>query len=63
VTGWDVAAWVAVAVLGPGAIIIFAAFLRDVRRLFGRAPDGGAGDAPRGAAPGAGAPPDAAREP
>lgn len=33
-TGWDVVSWIAVAVLGPGALVIFIAFLRDARRLF-----------------------------
>lgn len=61
-TGWDVAAWVAVAVLGPGAVIIFVAFLLDARRLLGRARGGGAGDEPR-AAPGAGPHPDPSPEP
>jgi hypothetical protein len=31
-TIWDVMTWVAIAVLGPGALIIFAAFLRDLIR-------------------------------
>ena len=31
-TGWDVLTWAAVAVLGPGARIIFAAVVRDLLR-------------------------------
>ena len=34
-TVWDVATWVTVLVLGPGAVIVFVAFLRDLRRLLG----------------------------
>ena len=34
-TGWDVVTWIAIAVLGPGALLIFIGFLGDVRRLFG----------------------------
>jgi hypothetical protein len=29
---WDVLTWLAIAVLGPGALIILAAFLRDLRK-------------------------------
>jgi hypothetical protein len=29
---WDVITWLALAVLGPGAVIVFAAFLRDLIR-------------------------------
>jgi hypothetical protein len=32
VTGWDVATWLAIAVLGPGAVVIFTAFVRDLLR-------------------------------
>ena len=40
-TAWDVATWVTVLVLGPGAVIVFVAFLRDLRRLLGAGfPDG-----------------------
>lgn len=35
-TGWDLVTWMAIGVLGPGALVIFIAFLRDVRQLFGR---------------------------
>jgi hypothetical protein len=35
VTGWDLMSWAAVAALGPGALIIFLAFLRDLRALLG----------------------------
>ena len=38
-TAWDVGTWLAARVLGPGAVIVFAAFLRDLRRLLG-APKG-----------------------
>lgn len=34
-TAWDVATWLAVLVLGPGAVIVFVAFLLDLRRLLG----------------------------
>ena len=34
-TAWDVATWVAVLVLGPGAVIVFVAVLRDLRGLLG----------------------------
>ncbi|MGH7277628.1 MAG: hypothetical protein ACREJG_02985 [Candidatus Rokuibacteriota bacterium] len=34
---WDVATWAALVILGPGSIVIFIAFLRDLRRLFPRA--------------------------
>jgi hypothetical protein len=40
---WDATTWATVAVLGPGAIIVFLAFVRDVRRLLrdaGREDDG-----------------------
>lgn len=37
-TAWDVATWLAVLVLGPGAVVVFVAFLRDLRRLLGEAP-------------------------
>lgn len=30
---WDVATWAAVLILGPGGVIVFVAFLRDLRRL------------------------------
>jgi hypothetical protein len=35
---WDLVTWVAVAVLGPGAIVIFAAFVRDLVRPAKREP-------------------------
>lgn len=31
-TGWDLLTWAALLVLGPGALIIFVAFLRDLLR-------------------------------
>jgi hypothetical protein len=31
-TGWDLLTWGAVAVLGPGAVVVFVAFLRDLAR-------------------------------
>ena len=34
-TAWDVATWVAVLVLGPGAVVVFVAVLCDLRRLLG----------------------------
>ena len=33
---YDVASWIAVAVLGPGALVILVAFLRDLRGLLRR---------------------------
>jgi hypothetical protein len=39
VTGWDLATWLAVLLLGPGSVVVFVAFLRDLRRLLG-APEG-----------------------
>lgn len=30
---WDVMSWVSVAILGPGALMIFMAFLIDLKRL------------------------------
>lgn len=30
---WDLATWMAVAVLGPGAVVVFAAFIRDLLRM------------------------------
>jgi hypothetical protein len=39
-TVWDVMTWLAIAVLGPGAVVVFAAFLRDlVRPARGRRAD------------------------
>jgi hypothetical protein len=37
-TAWDVGTWLAVLVLGPGAVVVFVAFLRDLRRLLGVTP-------------------------
>jgi hypothetical protein len=37
VTVWDVATWVAIAILGPGVLVICVAVARDVRRLLGGA--------------------------
>lgn len=31
-TGWDLATWAAAAVLGPGALVVFGAFLRALIR-------------------------------
>ncbi|MGH7389985.1 MAG: hypothetical protein ACREM3_11095 [Candidatus Rokuibacteriota bacterium] len=31
-TVWDLVTWLAIAVLGPGALIVFVAFLRDLAR-------------------------------
>lgn len=31
-TGWDLLTWVALAILGPGSVIVFVAFLRDLLR-------------------------------
>lgn len=31
-TGWDLLTWVALAILGPGSVIVFVAFLRDLFR-------------------------------
>jgi hypothetical protein len=30
---WDAATWATVAILGPGAVVVFLAFLKDARRL------------------------------
>lgn len=38
-TPWDVLTWASVLVLGPGAVFVFVAFLRDARRLLRRAQD------------------------
>lgn len=40
-TAWDVVTWLAVVVLGPGAVIVFAAFLRDLLRPEPPRPDQG----------------------
>jgi hypothetical protein len=32
-SGWDAVTWAAVLVLGPGAVVVFVAFLRDARRI------------------------------
>lgn len=37
-SGWDALTWASIVVLGPGAVIVFAAFLRDARRILGRGP-------------------------
>ena len=37
-TVWDAGTWLAVLVLGPGAAVVFVAFLRDLRRLLGEPP-------------------------
>lgn len=34
-TAWDAMTWATVLVLGPGAVIVFVAFLKDVRRMLG----------------------------
>lgn len=39
------ATWIAIAVLGPGALAVFVAFLRDWRTLIGGARDGRRDDA------------------
>lgn len=31
-TVWDVMTWLSIAVLGPGAVVVFVAFLRDLMR-------------------------------
>ena len=36
-TAWDLATWAAVLLLGPGSVVVFVAFLRDLRRLLGAA--------------------------
>lgn len=46
-TAWDAGTWLAVLVLGPGAVVVFVAFLRDLRRLLGASP---ADEAPPSAA-------------
>jgi hypothetical protein len=35
-SAWDALTWAAIVVLGPGAVIVFAAFLRDARRILGQ---------------------------
>jgi len=30
---WDAVTWAAILTLGPGAVVVFVAFLRDARRL------------------------------
>jgi len=42
--------WVAIAVLGPGSLAVFAWFLRDVRRILAEAGDAGDRD-PEGESP------------
>jgi hypothetical protein len=37
VTAWDLVTWAAVLLLGPGSVVVFVAFLRDIRRLLGAA--------------------------
>lgn len=32
-TGWDLMTWGAILVLGPGALVVFVAFLRDLGAL------------------------------
>jgi hypothetical protein len=34
VNGWDLVTWAAVMVLGPGAVVVFGLFLRDLGRLW-----------------------------
>jgi hypothetical protein len=46
-TGWDVLTWAAILVLGPGAVVVFVAFLRDARRLLGQARSADGDDAGR----------------
>jgi hypothetical protein len=45
---WDVATWLAIAVLGPGALVVFVAFLRDLIRPASREDpaEGGGGPDP-----------------
>lgn len=38
---WDLATWVAVALLGPGALVVFAAFVRDLLQMRRRSRDDG----------------------
>jgi len=38
---WDLATWVAVAALGPGAVVVFVAFLRDLVLMRRRGRDAG----------------------
>jgi hypothetical protein len=35
-SGWDALTWAAIVVLGPGAVIVFVALLRDARRILGQ---------------------------
>jgi hypothetical protein len=32
-TGWEIGTWLAILVLGPGALAVFCFFLRDARRI------------------------------
>ena len=43
-----VATWLAIAVLGPGSLAVFAWFLHDVRRVIGPRRAGGARSGDRG---------------
>lgn len=42
-SGWELSTWAVVLILGPGAVAVFVAVLRDLRRLWrdlgGRHPD------------------------
>jgi hypothetical protein len=46
VNPWDLVTWVAVVLLGPGAVVVFAAFVRDLLRMRRRARDGDGGASP-----------------
>jgi hypothetical protein len=32
-SAWEIGTWLAVLILGPGALVIFFLFLRDIRRM------------------------------
>jgi hypothetical protein len=36
VSGWEIFSWINVAILGVGAVLVFAAFLRDLPELLAR---------------------------
>jgi hypothetical protein len=39
-SGWEAMTWAAILALGPGAVIVFVAFLRDARRILGASRSG-----------------------
>ena len=41
---WEISTWIAVAILGPGAIAVFVLFWRDARRILRELEKGAAKD-------------------